>query len=235
MGLQFALLSFLLLLPLPVVAAEEHCSGRSEVIVNSDQAEVHDEICAAAGEGLAFLAQYDLLPKRPIVIDIVEEKIDNHGFLAYGRYETDIDRIELMSYRAIFANNPHPQIFGEPFDHIHYAAVIAHEVAHAVVEAYLRRTKFSATPQEYLAYATQLAVLPPARREKIIAAMQVGPWEGGDTISTIYMAMSPAKFAVKSYLQLVSLAEPKSFVQLLLEARWFDVYVPKNLPLRSGS
>lgn len=234
MGLRFAPLLFLFMLPLAAAAAEKHCSDRSLVIVNSDQEDVRNEICTAAGKGLAFLSQYDLVPKRSITIDIVEEKIDNHGFLAYGRYEGSSDRIELMSYQAIFANNPNPQIFGEPFDHVHYAGVIAHEIAHAVVETYLQRTKFSTTPQEYLAYATQLAVLPQTRREKIVAAMQVGPWEGGDTISTIYMAMSPAKFAVKSYLQLESLADAKAFVQLLLEARWFDIYVPKNLPLRTG-
>jgi hypothetical protein len=72
-------------------------------------------------------------------------------------------------------------------------------------------------------------VMPEARRQRLIAAVKVVPWQGGDTISSIYMALSPEKFAVKSYLHLVSLHEPVRFVKLLLEARWFDVYVPKDL------
>ncbi len=169
----------ILLLPAALLAGEFRCAGPAEVVVRTDQATDLDEICTSAAKAFAFLARFELMPKQPITIDIVDHPIDSEGILTYGRYEKETDRIELMSYAAILAAGEKPKMFGEPFDRIHYSGLIAHEVAHAVVEPNLVRKKFSTTPQEYLAYATQLAVLPEARREQIIVAMDVEPWQGG--------------------------------------------------------
>jgi len=231
MGSRIVLLLSLscLLWPGIGLAAERSCANQPEVVVATEVAALHEQICSAAEQAINFLAQYQLRPKRPIVIDLADQKIDNHGYPSYGRYEGDVDRIELMSYAAIMALPEPPLMYGEPFDPVHYSGVIAHEVAHAVVEHNLLRKKFSAAPSEYLAHATQLAVMPEERRQRVIGAMKVTPWQGGDSITNIYMAMNPGKFAVKSYLHLVSMPHPDRFVKLLLDARWFDVYVPKDL------
>jgi len=226
----------LLLLPLLILqfallpaAADQSCDDLPGVVVSTDDAAVLAEICTAASQALDFLAHYQVLPKQTIHIDIASETISNHGYPAFGRYEGGVDRIELMSYPAIMALPEPPKMYGEPFDRVHYHGVIAHEVAHAVVEHNLRRKKFAVVSSEYLAHVTQLAVMPVERRQRVIDAVNVVPWQGGDTISPIYMAMSPEKFAVKSYLHLASLQAPDRFVKLLLEVRWFDVYVPKDL------
>lgn len=39
------------------------------------------------------------------------------------------------------------------------------------------------------------------------------------------MAIEPGKFAVKSDKHLTSMLDPLSFVQILLNAKWFYVYV----------
>ena len=218
----------------PLVQGAE-CVSPAGVVVHGADAAFQKEICAAAAKGIAFLAQYGLGPQGTITIDLVEDEIDNHGFIAFGRYEIETRRIELMSFRAILAGAEQPLMFGEPLDRVHYAGLVAHEVAHAIVEPNLRRKKYSITPQEYLAYATQLAVLPQKRRRQVIAAMEVGPWEGGDYISNIYMAMNPGRFAVKSYLHLVSLADPKAFVRQLLDARSRDIHVPKAAAGKPGA
>jgi len=222
------LLPFFLLFFTPAFADERSCANLSAVIVNTDDKEAFAEICAATEEALAFLARYDLKPKAPISIEIVEKKIENHGYAAYGSYYSEGDHISLMSYAAIFATSEHPQMYGEPFDRVHYAGVIAHEVTHSVVRHYIKDERFSMVPQEYLAHVVQLATMPETRRNAIIRAMNVGPWEGGDSISNIYMAMNPGKFAVKSYLHLMSLAETSSFIQILLNNNWFYVNVPKS-------
>ncbi|BCR06801.1 hypothetical protein DESUT3_38700 [Desulfuromonas versatilis] len=209
-------------------AGERACPGQPAVLVASEDGEAYVEICAAAEKALAFLGRYALHLKQPVTIDIVEEKIDNHGYLAYGSYQSGQQRIRLMSYAAILANAENPTMYDEPFDRVHYAGVVAHEVAHAVVDQHIKVKKFAMAPQEYLAHATQLAVLPEARRTAIIQAMKVKPWEGGDSVSHIYMAMNPGKFAVKSYLHLTSLAEPAGFIQILLNNNWLYVHVPKG-------
>jgi len=224
------LLLLMLLFMVPAFAAGSVCVNPPEVVVKTDDPAVLAEICGAAGKAIAFLDRYDLRPTKPITVEIVEEKIDNEGYIAYGRYESAVDGIQLMSYQAIFAMAEKPLMYGEPFDRVHYAGVVAHEIAHAVVYPYTIRKKASQVPQEYLAHATQLAVLPEERRNAIIRAMDVGPWEGGDEISQIYMAISPGKFAVKSYLHLTTAADPDVWVQILLNNNWLYVYVPKEKP-----
>lgn len=226
---------FLWLLASAGFAGEDRCPSQPEVTVKAASPETMDEICRAADKAIVFLGQYDLHPQRSIAIEVVEEKIDYHGYAAYGRYESDRDRIQLMSYAAIFAHSAKPTIFDESFDRKHYVGVIAHEVAHAVVDHNLVVKKFATAPQEYLAYATQLAMLPAERRKAIIQATGAKAWADGDVISPEYMAMSPGSFAVKSYLHLTSLANPGEFVRILLNSKWLYVYVPEGLRYQAGN
>lgn len=183
-------------------------------------------ICRAASDALAFLASYGLQAKRPITMEIVEELIDNRGYIAFGTYDTRTDRIRLMSLEAIQTNTEDPMMYDEPFDEEHYGGAVAHEVAHAVVHHNMKVKPISPSPQEYVAHATQLAVLSEQRRERIIQSVNVESWLPGDAISDIYMAMAPTGFAVKSYLHLTSMNDPAGFVAILLNAKWFYVYVP---------
>jgi hypothetical protein len=215
-----------LLLPATVRAQEHRCANQPEVVVTTTDSALAEEVCGAAQQAISFLQNFDLAPKRAINFQITDEKIDSHGYSAYGSYDSRSDCIQLMSYAAILASSENPQMYGEPFDKVHYRGAIAHEVTHAVVQHNLKTKPLSTGPQEYLAHATQLAVLPEARRAAVIRAMDIGAWESGDAISDIYMAIEPGKFAVKSYKHLTGLLEPLSFVQVLLNAKWFYVYVP---------
>jgi hypothetical protein len=207
-------------------AQQAHCPALPVVEVTAEYPEQITEICLAAEKALSFLSRYNLKPQRKISFTIVEEKINNRGYEAFGSYDSRSDQIQLMSYAAIMKGAEHPMMYGEPFDPVHYRGAIAHEVAHAVVQHNLKFKPISPGPQEYLAHSTQLSALPPVRREAIIKAMDVEPWESGDVISDIYMALEPGKFAVKSYKHLKSLSDPTSFVEILLNSKWFYVYVP---------
>lgn len=209
------------------VRAEEYvCPVPGHVIVYSQDRELAEEICAVSEQAIAFLAGFGLLPTRPIYFEVVEERIGSHGYIAYGSYDSRRDRIQLMSYDSILSSSENPMMYGEPFDRVHYAGAIAHEVAHAVVQHNLKTRLLSTGPQEYLAHSTQLAVMPEERRNAVIREMDIGAWESGDAISDIYMAIEPGKFAVKSYKHLLSMADPAPFVDILLNAKWFYVYVP---------
>ena len=204
----------------------ERCSLPPQVIVLAADSAALREICSAADQAITFLAKFALSPQRDIVLEITNQQIDSHGYSAFGSYDSRRDRIQLMSYAAIMASNPAPTMYGEPFDRVHYAGAIAHETAHAVVQHNLAVKLIGTSAQEYLAHATQLAVLPAQRRQAIIAGLGVGAWESGDLISDAYMAMEPGKFAVKSYLHLLSLKNPQPFIHILLNSKWFYVSVP---------
>ncbi len=209
-----------------VSADEFSCTDQPVIVVNADDAKAVQDICESAGKALQFLSLYELRPQRTIRINIVDRQIMSEGYDAFGSYDIRSEVITLMSYRSILNQVAVPEMYGEPFDEVHYTGATAHEVAHAVMLHNLLTKHISQAPQEYLAHATQMAVMPEERRNKIIDAMDVGPWEPGDAISDIYMAIEPGKFAVKSYLHLTALEDPEEFVQILLKANWFYVYVP---------
>lgn len=224
------LLTFCLLLLVATVGLAEAqsfpCDEQPMIVVNVEDETILTDICSAAYSAISFLAQYSLSPHRSILINIVDEPIVIEGYHAFGSYDTRSEEVCLMSYQTIFANVEDPRMYGEPFDSLHYAGIVAHEVAHAIMLHNLYTKHKSSVSQEYLAHATQLAVMPSERRNKIIETMDVGPWVSGDTISDTYMAMEPGKFAVKSYLHLTTTEKPQEFVQLLLRSSKFYVYVP---------
>lgn len=216
----------LLLSPTNLQAKKLVCANQPKVVVLLNEQEQLAEICSASQKAISFLARYNIFPTRPISFEVIEEPIDSRGYVAYGSYDSRSDRIRLMSYAAIMNGSEPPMMYGEPFDRVHYAGAIAHEVAHAVVQHNLKTKLLGTAPQEYLAHATQLAVMPEDRRNVIIQTMNIAAWESGDAISDIYMAIEPGKFAVKSYKHLLTMVDPEPFVQILLNAKWFYVSVP---------
>ena len=220
------LLSTLLFLSAPGFARESQCPDQPDVFVTAASSEWVSVVCTSAGDAIDFLAGFDLHPQKEIRFRVVDRELISECYDVYGRYDSRTDTIELMSYETIFARIASPVMYGEPFDATHYAGAIAHEVAHAVMQHNLMTELISPAPQEYLAHAVQMALMPEERRERILESMNVGPWESGDAISDIYMAIEPGKFAAKSYLHLTTMKEPEAFVRILLNANWFYVYVP---------
>lgn len=217
---------YFLLTPLPAAAQELSCPEVENIHISTDDPGSIVEICLAASQAIDFLAPYDLPPQRAIRFVIVDTPIDSSGYKAYGSYDSRSDEIRLMSYDAIIRSSAAPQMYGEPFDRVHYHGAIAHEVVHAIMQHNLTEKPISIGPQEYVAHATQLAVMPPARREALLKRLDVAAWESGDIISDVYMAIEPGKFAAKSYLHLTRMSNPNPFVQVLLNTKWFYVYVP---------
>jgi hypothetical protein len=187
-----------------------------------------DDICTAAGKAVDFLGRYGLSPIRNIIIEVVEQSIDSHGYIAFGSYDRQNDLIRIMSFPAVMHTVKSPEMYGQNFDREHYLGAVAHEVAHAVFHHNARNIEDQLTnvSQEYLAHATQLGVLTDERRGKILNDNDFTAWEPGDSISVTYMGLQPTGFAIKSYLHLTGLPDPKPFITLLLNHNWFYISVP---------
>jgi hypothetical protein len=228
MSLQIVILIFFtIILPISTAfSAQTVCPNQPEVTVYSDDADVIPGICNSSEKALAVLSRYGLLPLHQIIIEIIEEEIDHRGYMAYGKYDSRSDRIELMSYKSILNHHKEPMMYNEFFDLTHYGGAIAHEIAHAVFHQHSLNISPGPAPQEYLAHAVQLAVLPENRRNTIISRANVAAWESGDAISDVYMALEPTGFAVKSYKHLTTTANPREFIDILLNSKWFYVYIP---------
>lgn len=222
------ILSALAIMVLPVTspASTTACSNQPEVEVIYAKTDAVQDICISSAKAIEILRSFGLAPKRQIVIEIIERDINHLGYMAYGSYNSRTDRIELMSYESILKRHRDPVMYDEFFDRIHYGGAIAHEIAHAVFHHHSLNMSPGPAPQEYLAHAVQLASLPKEKRDKIIARMNVAPWESGDAISDIYMAIEPTGFAVKSYLHLTNIDNQRVFIDTLLKSKWFYVYIP---------
>lgn len=202
------------------------CPTQPDVTVISENALAAHIVCSHSEKAISVLSRFGLFPKRQITVKIVEDEIGSRGYMAYGTYNSRSDIIELMSYQAILRHYKEPTMYEEFFDHIHYGGAVAHEIAHAVFHHNSLNMSPGTAHQEYLAHAVQLASLPENKRNDIIAEMNVSAWESGDAISDVYMALEPTKFAVKSYKHLTTLKEPGKFIDILLNSKWFYVYIP---------
>ncbi len=212
----------------PAIATQYGCEETPGVSITAADDKMVDHVCKAADRAIRFLGQYQLKPKRSIYIEIIEENINRDGYVAFGMYDRQSDRILMMSLPALLNASRFPEMYNQPFDEEHYLGAIAHEIAHAVFHHNSSdiEEKWNNAAQEYLAHATQLGVLSTQRREEIIKSENTGPWEPGDEISVTYMGINTTGFAVKSYLHLTQMTDPQSFIQILLNHKWLYISVP---------
>lgn len=227
--LLIVLLSLLLLLTGSISIAEKYgCETVPEVSISAPDEQMVEHVCTAAGRAIKFLGEYELYPKRTIYVEVIERSIDLNGYKAFGSYNRQSNRILMMSLPALLLSVESPEMYNMVFDEEHYLGAIAHEIAHAIFNHNSDEVeeKWNNAAQEYLAHATQLGVLEQARREEIITSENTGPWESGDEISVTYMGFNTTGFAVKSYLHLTQLEDPKEFVQILLHHKWLYISVP---------
>ncbi|SEQ70018.1 hypothetical protein SAMN03080615_02454 [Amphritea atlantica] len=212
----------------PVIASQYRCETTPEILVSAADDSMVGYVCDAADRAIGFLARYQLQLQKPIEISIIEQSINQEGYMAFGSYDRQSDRIQIMSLPAILHSSQSPQMYNMPFDEEHYVGALAHEITHAIFQHNANHTEdqWTNAAQEYLAHATQLGVLSAARRAQIIQAAATGPWESGDEISVTYMGFNPTGFAVKSYLHLTQLSDPQTFIQILLHHKWLYISVP---------
>ncbi len=209
-------------------AQQFNCTNLPLIEIKTPDNGMIKDICVASRDAISFLSVYKLHPKRVIRTQIIENAINNDGYLAYGSYHRQNDLILLTSLSSILKSASSPQMYEQPFDMEHYHGAIAHEIAHAIFQHNTKNIKEQLTnaTQEYLAHSTQLGILSKERREKIIKASNVGPWEPGDSISVTYMGLNPTGSAVKSYLHLSQMEDPQPFIKFLLDNNWFFISVP---------
>lgn len=212
------------LLSLFPAAAETQLCGNPNVEIRARTSELRNAGCTAAQLALEFLSRYGLQAHHPVRISIVEQPLHNPGYStygSYGSYDSRSDLVQVMSPQAIRLAETSPQMYDQPLDRAHYRGIIAHEVAHALVQqnSHVSPRPVGAAAQEYLACVTQLSVLPAERREQLIRSADIGPWKTGDVISTAFWSMAPHRFAVKSYLHFDRQTMPAIWVDELLGSK----------------
>lgn len=177
--------------------------------------------CAAAASAAAFLATLGL-PARTdtgITIELLQELPGNNGGHAIGRCHPRRQRIEILSYdAALQASTKYPPAFGVPMSTTLWESYVAHEMAHAVAQAYFAAGVPTFTASEYLAAVTQLTNLSPTVRERILANYSdTIAFEQDSEITELFYCTDPSRFAVKAYLHYLRPGNGPAFVRRLLQ------------------
>ncbi len=150
------------------------CPGSPDVVITAaamPAAQVQ-LACDGAADARRFLAP--ILPAQapPLQVEIVDAMPPDLRADAVGCYAHATRRILVLDLPQFLARG---RWFGVPVSEALYRAVVAHEVAHAIVGCHTGERRIPTAAHEYVAYVTMFATMPAALRE---AALQALPGRG---------------------------------------------------------
>ena len=184
------------------------------------------QVCSAVQDSLGWLRTMDLTLSESVTV----RPLDDQGAITnthrLGRYDARTKEIQILPFDAAFkASVEEPPAFGVPMTRDLWRSYIAHEMAHAVADAYFASGASHLTPGEYIAGVVQLMALPDRAREEVLENYRkVAGWESASEISAQYYFMAPGAFAIKSYKHFTALtpSEQRRFITRLTRERLSD-------------
>lgn len=167
---------------------------RAEVLTR--QPATVPEACAGAADALGFLAWLPRDAEDVIRVELVSALPSGLRPDAVGCYARGSRRLMVLE-RDLFLQRG--MWFAVPVSPRLWRAVIAHEVAHAMVGCHLKDRSLAGAAHEYVAYVTMFATLDESTRVAALAAMP-GEGFGHDAeINDFRYAFDPMRFGVDSY------------------------------------
>lgn len=183
------------------------CETTGVVAVGWSAAE-KDLICAAADAAIGFLRDAGLQHQRGVTIQPLQDVPEEFRGCELGHYDIECGEVSMMPLAASTQALGRQSALGVPMSPALWASYVSHEVAHAVIEPHFADGVRRFTASEYIAAVVQLATMPPALRESILARFAgLQPYHAPDEISSLYYLMAPGEFAVKVYLHYTALGD----------------------------
>ncbi len=191
------------------------CAG-VPVEVSAPNAFEAGQACDVATGAIQFMRSHGFTTENPLRVRIVEHLPSRPYAIDLGQFDARTAQIKVLSYehcREITRKQAPFQLSMSPALH---KSFITHELAHAIAHENFSIPKPSREAHEYIAYTVQLASMDSALREEILALYPVDAFGDESEITSMYLGLNPAAFAVKSYKHLMSLPDPTSFYRRLL-------------------
>jgi len=204
------------------------CASGDVVVAAAGSADA-ETACHGAADAKAFLRLQGLKTQDAITIHIVARLPSDVKNRAFGCYSRERDRVDVLNSTTCGSLASQNGWFGMPFDRAAYRSVVAHEVAHAIASRNFKMANPSWVAQEYIAYVTQLAVLPAERRDAILKRSRASAFVNSGDINPYVLLLSPEVFAVKAYRHFVQPENGAAFLRGLLDGR-FRVHVGGDRP-----
>lgn len=192
-----------------------HCAltpSAVEGAANDDEAAL---ACQGAAEAFAFFSALGVaLPER-VSIELVAALPAGVPADAIGAYARGAQRASVLHYAILQPKH----WLGVPMDRELYRAVIAHEVAHAIMRNQPGLQPLPVVAYEYLAYVTTFAALPAATRDQVLAALPGTGFDNEHQINVLSYMFDPAGFGAEAWRHWQRLADARGFARRVLEGR----------------
>ncbi len=198
----------------------------SKVVVALSQSEDCETACTGAIDAISFLEASGFRLAGPINIHpmgrITEEILAD----AFGYFDSRTERIHVQSFSASQEAVQGVGMFGLPMDRDLYRSIVIHEVAHLIASHNFTMGSPSRAAQEYIAYVTQLATMPPGLRDRILANFPGEGFRTSTEINSMTYMLLPEKFAVGVYRHFLRSENGAAFFRRLLteetDSTWID-------------
>jgi hypothetical protein len=185
-------------------------------VVALSQSEDCETACTGAIDAISFLEANGFRLAGPINIHPMGRITEGILADAFGYFDGRTERIHVQNFSASQGVVQGMGIFGLPMDRRLYRSIVTHEVAHLIASHNFTMESPPSAAQEYIAYVTQLATMPPGLRDRILANF---PGEGFRTsmqINSVIHMVSPEIFAVRAYRHFVRTENGAAFFRRLL-------------------
>lgn len=197
-------------------AERVRCAGTGVAVVADSRDEI-ELACQGSADAVGFLRARGMRMDRPFEIHLVKAlPVPAARYSAAGCYVRAERRAYVLQF-AVCARESRP--FDLPLDRVMYRSVVAHEVAHAVAGHNFTAAEPGLLAQEYVAYVTQLAVMPAALRTRILAQFPGTGFESEAQIELAVLLMDPNRFAAEAYRHFGKPENGTAFLRKLLEGK----------------
>lgn len=191
------------------------CVDDRVVVVSSGEVDTRN-ICGGAKDAISFLKRNGLVLKSDIEINIVRKFPSHVKIDVFGCYDQRQEKIYILEFELCGTKFKSSVVYGTGSTKESYRGLIAHEVAHSIVLQNFPKKFASWVVQEYIAYVTQLATLPPRHRERILERVGGRGFEKDSQINATVLMASPDFFAVNAYRHFIKPENGKGFLRRLL-------------------
>jgi hypothetical protein len=196
------------------------CPDARLAVADAEPADA-EMVCEGGSRALGFLADLGLRLPGTLLVQVVSSLPTLYGVGQLGSFDATAGLIQVLAYDDCAALDQEDLLFDQPLSADLYRSVVAHEVAHAVVEANYSGDRPRLVPQEYIAYTTQFVVMSPGLRERILGVSPISAFAGEHQMSAMRYFIDPQAFGIAAYRHFLDLPEGRPFVWRLLrgEAR----------------
>jgi Family of unknown function (DUF6639) len=156
-------------------------------------------VCTAVKKTTKLFRQCGFMKLPRIRVQVEKEPVNVCGVDAFGSYDAQRQTIRIVDattcekmakVNAAYASLP----FGEL-----YQSIVVHEIAHQFFRSHLKDKKASHATHEYIAYAMQIASMPPQVRDQLLNSFPREPPEDLGPFVDMLLLMSPMYFGVLAY------------------------------------